>query len=108
MTTEYEALEDDMVGINTGLISSEVAPFGVMKESGRGRDASPYVIGELAESSTVSVGIAERFRPLLPSRQDADSSGYLLVDPLSVDPDDKLAGAGLAVPAIWLEAEVRP
>jgi succinate-semialdehyde dehydrogenase / glutarate-semialdehyde dehydrogenase len=37
-----EALEYGMVGINTGLISTEVAPFGGMKESGIGREGSRY------------------------------------------------------------------
>src|SRR5687767_11460163 len=37
-----EALESGMVGINTGLISTEVAPFGGVKESGLGREGSKY------------------------------------------------------------------
>src|SRR3546814_18223092 len=40
-----EALECGMVGVNTGLISSEVAPFGGIKESGLGREGSKYEIG---------------------------------------------------------------
>src|SRR5690242_7813453 len=40
-----EALESGMVGINTGLISTEVAPFGGVKESGLGREGSKYGIG---------------------------------------------------------------
>lgn len=39
-----EALEYGMVGINTGIISSEVAPFGGVKESGFGREGSKYGI----------------------------------------------------------------
>ena len=39
-----EALEYGMVGINTGLISTEVAPFGGVKESGLGREGSKYGI----------------------------------------------------------------
>ena len=41
-----EGLEYGMVGINTGLISSEVAPFGGVKESGVGREGSRYGIEE--------------------------------------------------------------
>ncbi|HTN65901.1 MAG TPA: aldehyde dehydrogenase family protein, partial [Burkholderiaceae bacterium] len=37
-----EALESGMVGINTGLISNEVAPFGGVKQSGLGREGSSY------------------------------------------------------------------
>lgn len=37
-----EALETGMVGINTGLISTEVAPFGGIKQSGLGREGSKY------------------------------------------------------------------
>jgi succinate-semialdehyde dehydrogenase/glutarate-semialdehyde dehydrogenase len=37
-----EALEYGMVGINEGLISTEVAPFGGIKESGFGREGSKY------------------------------------------------------------------
>ena len=37
-----EALECGMVGINTGLISTEVAPFGGVKQSGFGREGSRY------------------------------------------------------------------
>ena len=41
-----EALEYGMVGINTGLISNEVAPFGGVKQSGFGREGSHYGIDE--------------------------------------------------------------
>jgi succinate-semialdehyde dehydrogenase/glutarate-semialdehyde dehydrogenase len=41
-----EALEYGMVGINTGMISTPVAPFGGVKESGFGREGSKYGIGE--------------------------------------------------------------
>jgi len=44
-----EALEAGMVGINTGLISTEVAPFGGIKESGLGREGSKYGIDEYLE-----------------------------------------------------------
>ena len=39
-----EALDYGMVGINTGLISTEVAPFGGVKQSGHGREGSKYGI----------------------------------------------------------------
>ena len=41
-----EALEYGMVGINTGLISNEVAPFGGVKQSGLGREGSHYGIDD--------------------------------------------------------------
>lgn len=44
-----EALEYGMVGINTGLISTEVAPFGGMKQSGIGREGSRYGMDEYLE-----------------------------------------------------------
>jgi acyl-CoA reductase-like NAD-dependent aldehyde dehydrogenase len=46
-----EALEYGIVGINEGIISTEIAPFGGMKESGIGREGSKY-------------GIARRARPV--------------------------------------------
>lgn len=44
-----EALDYGMVGINTGMISTAVAPFGGMKESGYGREGSRYGIEEYLE-----------------------------------------------------------
>lgn len=44
-----EALEYGMVGINTGLISNEVAPFGGIKQSGLGREGSKYGVDEYLE-----------------------------------------------------------
>ncbi len=44
-----EALESGMVGINCGLISTEVAPFGGVKQSGLGREGSQYGIEEFLE-----------------------------------------------------------
>jgi len=44
-----EALEYGMVGINTGLISTEVAPFGGIKQSGLGREGSKYGIEDFIE-----------------------------------------------------------
>lgn len=44
-----EALEYGIVGINTGIISTEVAPFGGMKESGFGREGSKYGIDDYME-----------------------------------------------------------
>ncbi len=44
-----EALEYGMVGINTGLISNEVAPFGGVKQSGLGREGSHYGIDDYVE-----------------------------------------------------------
>jgi succinate-semialdehyde dehydrogenase/glutarate-semialdehyde dehydrogenase len=51
-----EALEYGMVGINTGLITTEVAPFGGMKQSGLGREGSKYGIEEYVEVKYVCFG----------------------------------------------------
>jgi succinate-semialdehyde dehydrogenase/glutarate-semialdehyde dehydrogenase len=51
-----EALEYGIVGINTGLISTEVAPFGGMKESGIGREGSKYGIEEFLEVKYLCIG----------------------------------------------------
>jgi len=51
-----EALEYGMVGINTGLISTEVAPFGGVKESGLGREGSKYGIEEFLEIKYLCFG----------------------------------------------------
>jgi succinate-semialdehyde dehydrogenase/glutarate-semialdehyde dehydrogenase len=51
-----EALECGMVGINTGIISNEVAPFGGMKQSGLGREGSKYGIEEFLEVKYLCVG----------------------------------------------------
>jgi succinate-semialdehyde dehydrogenase/glutarate-semialdehyde dehydrogenase len=51
-----EALEYGMVGINTGLVSTEVAPFGGMKESGIGREGSKYGIDEFIEVKYLCIG----------------------------------------------------
>ncbi len=51
-----EGLEYGIVGLNTGLISTEVAPFGGMKESGVGREGSRYGIQDYAEIKYVCVG----------------------------------------------------
>jgi succinate-semialdehyde dehydrogenase/glutarate-semialdehyde dehydrogenase len=51
-----EALEYGIVGINTGFISTEVAPFGGMKESGIGREGSKYGIEEWVELKYLCVG----------------------------------------------------
>jgi succinate-semialdehyde dehydrogenase/glutarate-semialdehyde dehydrogenase len=52
-----EALEYGIVGINTGLISTEVAPFGGVKESGVGREGSKYGILDYTELKYMCVGI---------------------------------------------------
>jgi succinate-semialdehyde dehydrogenase/glutarate-semialdehyde dehydrogenase len=51
-----EALEYGMVGINTGLISNEVAPFGGVKQSGLGREGSKYGIDEYLEIKYLCMG----------------------------------------------------
>ncbi|QDY71315.1 NAD-dependent succinate-semialdehyde dehydrogenase [Qingshengfaniella alkalisoli] len=51
-----EALESGMVGINTGLISTELAPFGGVKQSGLGREGSKYGIEEFVEIKYLCMG----------------------------------------------------
>ncbi|HSY09181.1 MAG TPA: NAD-dependent succinate-semialdehyde dehydrogenase [Steroidobacteraceae bacterium] len=51
-----EALECGIVGLNTGIISTEVAPFGGIKESGIGREGSKYGILDYTEIKYVCVG----------------------------------------------------
>jgi succinate-semialdehyde dehydrogenase / glutarate-semialdehyde dehydrogenase len=51
-----EALEYGILGINTGVISTEVAPFGGMKESGIGREGSKYGIDEWLEIKYLCMG----------------------------------------------------
>jgi succinate-semialdehyde dehydrogenase/glutarate-semialdehyde dehydrogenase len=52
-----EELEYGMVGVNTGLISTEVAPFGGMKESGLGREGSMYGIEDYIEMKYCCISI---------------------------------------------------
>jgi succinate-semialdehyde dehydrogenase/glutarate-semialdehyde dehydrogenase len=51
-----EALEYGIVGINEGIISTEVAPFGGMKESGTGREGSKYGIEDFLEIKYLCLG----------------------------------------------------
>jgi succinate-semialdehyde dehydrogenase / glutarate-semialdehyde dehydrogenase len=51
-----EGLEYGIVGVNEGIISTEVAPFGGMKESGIGREGSKYGIEEFLEIKYAAIG----------------------------------------------------
>jgi succinate-semialdehyde dehydrogenase/glutarate-semialdehyde dehydrogenase len=51
-----EALETGIVGINEGIISTEVAPFGGVKESGIGREGSKYGIDDYLEIKYLCMG----------------------------------------------------
>jgi succinate-semialdehyde dehydrogenase/glutarate-semialdehyde dehydrogenase len=53
-----EALDYGMVGLNTGLISTEVAPFGGIKESGLGREGSRHGIDEYLDMKLVCTAVA--------------------------------------------------
>jgi len=53
-----EKLEYGMVGINSGIISTEVAPFGGVKQSGIGREGSKYGIDEYIEIKNLYMGAA--------------------------------------------------
>ena len=52
-----EAIESGMIGVNTGLISTEVAPFGGIKQSGLGREGSHYGIDDYMEAKYLCMGI---------------------------------------------------
>ena len=55
-----EALEYGMVGVNTGLITTEVAPFGGVKQSGLGREGSKYGIDEFVQVKYICFGGVDR------------------------------------------------
>ncbi len=52
----HEALEYGIVGVNTGIISTEIAPFGGVKESGIGREGSKYGLDDFMEIKYVNIG----------------------------------------------------
>lgn len=54
-----EALEYGMVGVNTGLISNEVSPFGGVKQSGLGREGSQYGIDDYLEMKYMCIDLSE-------------------------------------------------
>lgn len=54
-----DKLEYGIVGINTGLISTEVAPFGGIKQSGIGREGSKYGIGDYTELKYLCLAVAD-------------------------------------------------
>ncbi|HOV18316.1 MAG TPA: aldehyde dehydrogenase family protein, partial [Ottowia sp.] len=56
ITRVSEALEYGIVGINTGLISSEHVPFGGVKQSGLGREGSTHGIAEYLEMKYLCTG----------------------------------------------------
>jgi succinate-semialdehyde dehydrogenase/glutarate-semialdehyde dehydrogenase len=51
-----EALEAGIIGVNVGIISTEVAPFGGVKQSGLGREGSKYGIEEFVELKYIALG----------------------------------------------------
>lgn len=52
-----EAIETGMVGVNTGIISNEVAPFGGVKQSGLGREGSKYGIEDYVQIKYVCISV---------------------------------------------------
>lgn len=52
-----EALDYGMVGINTGILSTEVAPFGGVKQSGIGREGSRHGLDEYLEMKYLCIGL---------------------------------------------------
>ena len=70
-----EALEYGMVGINTGLISNEVAPFGGIKASGLGREGSKYGIEDYLEIKYLCISVyPPRRHPWRPASRSSRSS----------------------------------
>ncbi|TNF22187.1 MAG: NAD-dependent succinate-semialdehyde dehydrogenase [Rhodobacteraceae bacterium] len=57
VTKVQEALEYGMVGVNTGLISTEVAPFGGVKQSGLGREGSRHGMDEFMEMKYICTSV---------------------------------------------------
>ena len=57
ITRVQEALEYGMVGVNTGLISNEMAPFGGVKQSGLGREGSHYGLDDYMELKYVCLSV---------------------------------------------------
>jgi succinate-semialdehyde dehydrogenase/glutarate-semialdehyde dehydrogenase len=57
VTRVAEALEYGIVGVNTGLISTEVAPFGGVKQSGLGREGSSHGMDDYMEMKYICTGI---------------------------------------------------
>lgn len=57
VTKVAEALEYGIVGVNTGIISTEVAPFGGVKQSGLGREGSHYGIDEFLELKYICLSV---------------------------------------------------
>jgi len=57
VTRVAEALEYGIVGVNTGIISTEVAPFGGVKQSGLGREGSHHGIDEFLEMKYICTSV---------------------------------------------------
>ena len=57
VTRVQEALEYGIVGVNTGIISTEVAPFGGVKQSGLGREGSRHGIEDYLEMKYICLSI---------------------------------------------------
>jgi succinate-semialdehyde dehydrogenase/glutarate-semialdehyde dehydrogenase len=56
-----EALDFGMVGLNTGMVSTEVAPFGGIKESGWGREGSRYGVDDYLDIKLVCIAVDSRW-----------------------------------------------
>ena len=65
-----EAMETGMVGINTGLLSTEVAPFGGIKQSGLGREGSRYGLDEYLEVKYLCFGGVDQPKSVPPPSPD--------------------------------------
>ena len=57
ITRVQEALEYGMVGVNTGLISNEMAPFGGVKQSGLGREGSRHGLDDYMELKYICLSV---------------------------------------------------
>ena len=93
-----EALEYGMVGINTGIISTEVAPFGGVKQSGSAAKARSTASRTISRSSTcASAGSAERSDPPRLSSPGHRFAGGRLSSPVAAFEEHLLADFDLFV-----------
>ena len=69
-----EGMEVGMVGINTGMISTEVAPFGGIKQSGLGREGSRYGLDEYTELKYLCFGGIDQPKSASPPTPDRPGS----------------------------------
>ncbi|KAJ7376558.1 Succinate-semialdehyde dehydrogenase, mitochondrial [Desmophyllum pertusum] len=75
-----EAMDVGMIGVNEGIISSEIAPFGGWKQSGLGREGSKYGIEEYLEIKYICLGESLNRKTNLRLKEHLDPTGYVYTD----------------------------